>query len=62
MSDNVGDLGKEFSCQDLVDNMGYQKGDTIQFRAAATNSFGDSEWAYPTTANTNAFTFSMLLL
>jgi hypothetical protein len=56
------DLGQQFSCQELIDSFGYQKGDTIEFRVSATNEFGDSEWAYPTEANKDADALSMLIL
>jgi len=56
------DSGRQFSCQDLIDNFGYQKGDTIEFRVSVTNEFGDSEWAYPTEANKKAESLSMLIL
>lgn len=56
------DLGQQFSCQELIDSFGYQKGDTIEFRVSATNEFGDSEWAYPTEANQTAESLSMLIL
>jgi len=60
--DNGTDSARELTCQDLVDTFGYQKGDTIEFRVAVTNEFGDSEWAYPTEANKLAESLSMLIL
>ena len=51
-----------FDCQNLVENFGYQHGDKISFRVAVKNSFGYSEWAYPTLGNMNAVSFNMLIL
>merc|ERR1711990_1340950 len=61
-TDDNSELGKQFSCQALIDDFGYQKGDTIEFRVSATNEFGDSEWAYPTEENQTAESLSMLIL
>lgn len=62
---NTADLwGKQIECSALLgaSTFGYAKGDKITFRVAATNSFGDSEWAYPEFAVASATTFSLLLL
>lgn len=56
------DFGKEFSCQALIDNFGYQAGDTITFRVNAKNEFGNSEWAYPLLSDMQATSLSMLIL
>jgi hypothetical protein len=60
----VSDGAVEIDCSDLIGSsgFGYANGDKITFRVAATNSFGDSEWAYPSTLEQKATTFSMLLL
>jgi len=56
------DFGVEFNCQNLVDDFGYQAGDTIVFRVNASNSVGDSEWSYPDSGSLGATSFSMLIL
>ena len=60
----VSDGAVEIDCSDLIGSsgFGYANGDKITFRVAATNSFGDSEWAYPSASTSLATTFSMLLL
>lgn len=60
--DAVTDFGVEFDCQELLDNYGYQAGDTITFRVRASNDVGASEWSYPTPANMIATSLSMLIL
>lgn len=55
-------FGVEFACQELVNNYGYQAGDTIVFRVNASNSVGNSEWSYPDSGSLEATTFSMLIL
>lgn len=55
------DWGVEFECQKLIDNFGYQAGDTITFRVRASNSVGASEWSYPTTSNMLATSLFMLI-
>jgi hypothetical protein len=63
-ADVVDNGAVEINCSDLVGSsgFGYANGDKITFRVAATNSFGDSEWAYPSVDVQKATTFSMLLL
>jgi len=58
----VDEWGKEFYCQDLINNYGYQAGDTITFRVRANNSVGESEWSYPAISNMQAYSLSMLIL
>lgn len=55
-------FGVEFNCQDLIDQFGYQAGDTIVFRVKAINEVGPSEWAYPRAADMQATSLSMLIL
>jgi hypothetical protein len=54
--------GREFDCQTLIDNFGYQKGDTIAFRVRASNDVGASEWSYPDPDDMTATSFNMLIL
>jgi len=61
-ADQIANLSASFDCEKLVDDFGYQHGDKISFRVAAENSFGQSEWAYPTLENMNALSFNMLIL
>jgi len=56
------DWGKEFDCNKLIENFGYQAGDTITFRVSASNDVGSSEWSYPTIANMGAYSLNMLIL
>jgi len=59
--DDGNNLGREVDCQDLIDNFGYHAGDKITFRVAASNSWGDSEWAYPNVDDMNATTLELLI-
>lgn len=54
--------GRQFDCNKLISEFGYQSGDTVVFRVMAENTIGESEWAYPTLANMEATTFLMLLI
>lgn len=45
----------------LKTDFGYEDGDTIRFRGAATNEFGNSEWAYPTISAMTARSGLLLL-
>jgi len=56
------EFGRQFDCQDLIDEFGYQAGDTITFRVNAVNSVGESEWSYPQIADMQATSLSMLIL
>lgn len=61
-SSNLTDsFGREFDCNELIENFGYQAGDTITFRARAENSVGWSEWSYPAIGDMNAYSLSMLI-
>lgn len=56
------DSGRQFDCNTLITDFGYQKGDKIEFRVAVENDFGQSEWGYPSPSNKEAISLSMLIL
>jgi len=58
---NGNNLGREVDCQDLIDFFGYHAGDKITFRVAASNQWGESEWAYPNVDDMNATTLALLI-
>ena len=57
----MGDFARTVTSQDLIDNFGYMAGDTIQFRVAAKNTWGRSEFAYPNISNMVATTLELLI-
>lgn len=61
-ADWIASWNATFDCEKIVENFGYQHGDKISFRVAVKNSFGYSEWAYPTLENMEAVSFNMLIL
>jgi len=61
--DNLTDeWGREFDCNKLIENFGYQAGDTITFRVNASNDVGSSEWSYPAVDDMQAYSLNMLIL
>lgn len=59
--DVFAEKGAQIESSILKSDFGYEDGDRIRFRGAATNEFGNSEWAYPTFDDMQAFSGLLLL-